>query len=111
MRPMLSHRPADAARRPSELRTVADAVGGSRPEPTRVSIPAGLRLPPTVTLRGSSTPFCIAGRSARRGFGGVLACRDSRLLEWRRGPDLEERFAAVRLRPGGRRRVNHPGAA
>jgi hypothetical protein len=33
------------------------------------------------------------------------------LLEWGRGPDLEERFGAVPVRPGGRRRVNHPGAA
>ena len=60
MRPLLSHRPPDAARRPSELRTVADAACPKSPrahlglDPQGVS-PSSRRHPSGVELDASIT--------------------------------------------------------
>jgi hypothetical protein len=53
--------------------TVADAAGRESPRADEGLDPLATRLPAAATLRGSSTPPCFAGPSARRGFCAVPA--------------------------------------
>jgi hypothetical protein len=106
-----SHRPADAARRPS-----ADELS-RRGKGKSPRAHAGL------DSRGDSPSRCCSpcgGRAHRfespaRRHGEVSEAprldRGRRLLEWGRGLDLVKLFGAARLDRAGTASVNHPGAA